>query len=487
MKCTRRPTTLLTVALVCACAGDVSGPGALTGSPGIRLVAGGGQSDTVDVVLAQALIVEVRDTLGRLAPNQVVRFETRPDTQASVGLAPITGQTFSSFVAETTSALGQAGVLIQLGTKAGIARLYLSVPAFAWADTATVTVGAGGPARVYGRPSDTTLSVGASFQLRSYVGDRHSNPRPDPVTYQALDTVATVSPAGLVTAHAFGIGRILAIAAGVPSDTSRVGVVPAGTIAASTAAGLMIVNLDGSGYQVLPIATADYQGRYPSWLSATAIAAMDGRYYAQLLRVGTNGTVQYLVPKADTVVLEVWPQASRDGAWIYFGGLVPGYSTAGVSIWRVQPTGAGLERVSPPNADGTGDTHPSPSPDGTKIAAATTRGGGFALAVIDVATKQLTPLNVPGLGPRWAPAGDSIAYLGGGSGSEIWLVNANGSGARRVSPAGRSYALGIDWSSDRRWIIARGQTSLELIEVATAQFLLLAGLPGNPTQPAWKP
>jgi Tol biopolymer transport system component len=246
----------------------------------------------------------------------------------------------------------------------------------------------------------------------------------------------------------------------------------------------MVVNLDGSGYSVLPVATADYQGRYPSWISPTAIAAMDGQYYARVLRVGTSGTVQYLVPNADTVVLEVWPQASRDGSWIYFGGLVPGYSTAGVSIWRVQPTGTGLQRVSPSNVDGQGDTEPSPSPDGTKIAVATTRFGGFTLAVIDVATAQITNLNVPGQGPRWAPAGDTIAYL---SGSEIWLVSSGGGGARRVSPLGRSYGLGIDWSPDRHWIIARGSMSLELIEVATGQFLTLPGLPGGPYQPAFKP
>jgi hypothetical protein len=474
----------LTLALVLAC-GEGTSPS--SGRTGIRLLAGSGQTDTVDAVLAGALVVEVRDTLGTLASGQVVRFEATADTLPVVGVADLASEDFAGFAAVTTNSQGQAAVLVRLGPKAGTARVGISVPVFGLADSARFTVRPGAPCSVNGEPADTTVGLGASFQLRARVADRHANALAGSVTYQALDSAVSVSAAGVVTAHAVGIGRILAMAAGVPSDTSHVGVVPTATIAASTSGGVMIVNLDGSGAQTLTVPNAAYNGRFPTWLSATSLAVMDGQHYGELLRVSTSGAVQYLVPATDTVVLEVWPQASRDGSWIYFGGLVPAYSTSGISVWRVQPSGAGLERVSPPNADGEGDTFPSPSPDGTRVAIATTRFGSFTLAVIDVATKQLTALGVWGQSPRWAPAGDSIAYLGGGSQSEVWLVNANGGGNRRVSPAGRGYALGIDWSPDRHWIIARGPASLELIEVATGRVLPLLGLPSDLSQPVWKP
>lgn len=473
-------------ALATSCS-DSTSPGGGRQVVGIRIIAGSGVSDTVDAVLAQALVVEVRDTVGALAGGQVVRFAEVPDTLGALSVAPLAGQVFGSFVAETTTAQGQASVLVRFGAKVGPARLAVSVPAYGFSDTAGFTVLAGKPFRVLIRPSDTAIVVGAAFPLRTAVVDRYGNPRSAPVAYATLDTTVRVSTGGSVTGQTVGLGRIVASATGLLPDTARVSVLPVATIAASTTGGILIVNLDGSGSRSITVPTANYNGRFPSWLSATTIAAMDGQYYARLLRVSTSGGVQYLVPTTDTtVVFEVWPQAARDGSWIFFAGLVPGYSTGGVSVWRIKPTGDSLTRVSPPNVDGVSDTYPSPSPDGSRVAVATTRSGDFTLALIDVATSQLTDLGIPGIAPRWAPAGDTIAYLGGG-GEQIWLVSANGSGARRVSQPGRYYVPGMDWSPDRRWIIARGSTSLELVEVATGNVIPLGGLPGDLSQPAWKP
>jgi Tol biopolymer transport system component len=88
--------------------------------------------------------------------------------------------------------------------------------------------------------------------------------------------------------------------------------------------------------------------------------------------------------------------------------------------------------------------------------------------------------------PRWAPVGDTIAYLAGVGPGEIWLVHASDAGARRVSPPGRLYDPGIDWSPDGRWVIARGPNGLELVEVATGRVVALADVPRGLAQPAWK-
>lgn len=363
------------------------------------------------------------------------------------------------------------------------------MPLHGWADTATFIVAVGNAWSIAAQPVDTVVSIGASYQLRASVADRHGNPRSDPVTYAALDLpAATISPAGMVVAQMSGRWRVTAAVAGVPADTSWVSVLPAGTLVATTSAGIAIVGLDGSGFQPITVPTASDLGRYPTWLSDTAIAAMDGQYYPDLLRIGTGGTVTYLVPDTTTTVVELWPQASRDGAWIYFAGKAPNYSTSGLSIWRIQPDGSGLDRVSPANVDGESETCPSPSPDRTRVVATTTRGTGqYTLALIDVATHGLTPLGVPGIQPRWAPAGDTIAYLGGPGWGEVWVVAASGGGARRVSPAGRVYEYGIEWTPDLAWLIARSQFGLELIQVATGQVIPLSTVPGGLSQPALKP
>lgn len=55
------------------------------------------------------------------------------------------------------------------------------------------------------------------------------------------------------------------------------------------------------------------------------------------------------------------------------------------------------------------------------------------------------------------------------------MVDANGSNARQVTPAGRDYDdyAGLDWPADARWIIARSVTSLDLIDLATGEVLPL--------------
>jgi hypothetical protein len=476
---TRRCLSLVVVVAGAAC-GDPAGPD--DHAPGLRFVAGTGQTDTVDAALPQAVTVEVRDSSGRALSGLVVRFEPA-DTALEV--ATLTGG-FADFAADTTDAEGRSGVLVRFGTRAGPAGLRASVPVYGWTEDTEFTVQPGAAVALQVEPSDTLVSVGATFALRASSEDRYGNARADAITYQSLDQAAGVSAAGGVTALSAGVARIVARVGTALSDTSRVDVVPTGTIAFSSPNGVGVVNLDGTGYRELTIPTADYQGRYPTWLGDTALVAMDGQHYGELVRVSLSGAVAYLVPGSDTVALEVWPEATRDGSWVYFGGLVPLYPTSGISLWRVHPDGTGLGRVSPPNAEYEADTFPSPSPDGTRVALATTRYGSFQLAVIELASGQFTPLaGVNGTAVRWSPVADTIAYLRWPQ-EEIWVVAASGGGARRVSPADRYYQVGMDWSPDGRWIIAVGGGGPELLEVATGRVVLLPHLPPGLVHPAWQ-
>src|SRR5690348_2690597 len=72
--------TLLVTALTYACDSSTE---PRPGDRGIRVVSGGNQTDTVLAVLAQPLLVEIRDSTGRLAPGVTVRFKSAFDSNGN--------------------------------------------------------------------------------------------------------------------------------------------------------------------------------------------------------------------------------------------------------------------------------------------------------------------------------------------------------------------------------------------------------------------
>src|SRR5256885_15789490 len=133
---------------------------------------------------------------------------------------------------------------------------------------------------------------------------------------------------------------------------------------------------------------------------------------------------------------------------------------------RIHPDGTGIELLSlePDRCFGTYDGWPSPSPDGTRLAYADLTGGGSVIRTLDIATGLVTPLDVPGQRPRWAPVGDWIAYVDSG---RVKIMHSDGSGQQTVSAGGRQYEPSVDWSPDAAWIVARATepSRLQVINV----------------------
>src|SRR5678816_2923661 len=102
---------LLLSALTYACGGGSdSSTNPLSGGHGVRVVAGGGQSDTVHAVLGQALVVEIHDSTGGRARGALVDFSpvVGPSGSPGVLVAPPGQQQFSISAGAITDAQGQA-------------------------------------------------------------------------------------------------------------------------------------------------------------------------------------------------------------------------------------------------------------------------------------------------------------------------------------------------------------------------------------------
>jgi len=315
-------------------------------------------------------------------------------------------------------------------------------------------------------PADTAVLVGGRFSEHGMMVNSYGDVYPsDHLHYIGLDPDIAVTGGGTVTGVAYGRATVVVTRGGL-ADTGRVSVVPAGTLAlskSSDTASVDVVNADGSGFTSV-VSAGQFGGGAPAWLPGNA-----GLVY-QYAILGGGGDTQLFVTDfaGHTTMLEPFgrnPRVARDGGWVYFQ-----IAANEGEIWRVHVDGSGLEAVATDTLSG-GDAQPDPSPDGTQLAFMSTRfpGGGFQLAVRDLATGAERLLGTEGQLPRWAPSGDSLAYWHGDVSSgmgAIFVIGANGGGARQVSPTGRIYRpLGLDWSPDGQWLLARSDSSLDLIRV----------------------
>ena len=151
--------------------------------------------------------------------------------------------------------------------------------------------------------------------------------------------------------------------------------------------------------------------------SAPAWAPDGSRLVVALSREG--GTQLYSVNLAsgqatritNTAGIDTEPAFSPDGQWIYFT------SDRGGSpqIYKMPAGGGSAQRVS---FDGNYNVTARPSPDGRTLAFITRRDGGFRVATLDLATRQVTVLtdSQRDESPTFAPNGQMILYatiLGG--------------------------------------------------------------------------
>lgn len=144
-----------------------------------------------------------------------------------------------------------------------------------------------------------------------------------------------------------------------------------------------------------------------------------------------------------------YPTLSPDGTRVAF---VQSYAEFGSDVFVMNVDGSGLVNVTGNNGVGPEATHPSWSPQGTRLLFATDRFGDWDLYGVDPDGSNLTPVLVaPGLQweGSWSPDGTRILFTG--KGGDVWVANADGSGQTNLtnwSTSDLSYLAGPAWSPD---------------------------------------
>lgn len=464
---------------------DPGGSGG-SGASGIRVVAGGGVTDTIFAKLSQALIIEVRPN-GKPAAGLVVRFQAilsqDPAHQfdPTIMLAPLTSNQFTLFSVDSTDGNGKASVLVQLGGVAGPVGVQISCPELGLVDTVRYTVTAGAAARLTFSPRDTVLLAGATMTINAKTTDRYGNPRQDVVTFASPSALATVSSSGTITAGQT-VGRAaVAVRAGTVVDSVRFSIVPSATIASlwfnnQGVGSIATSKLDGSNLVSLVSATTT---AYP-WTSTTS----DRIVYHQF---ESGGPTAYVIDGTgarrrllDPSVMEhsVNPAFSADGQLVYFAGRTTMNDAA--AIWRVRLDGTGLQKLSTTTLTYFEGSHPAPSPDGTRVVYSDQSG----LVMLTIPTGAITQLSSTGANsPVFSQDGQRLAYI---DLNAVVVHRFDGSAPRIVAQGLLQADGGLTWLPDGQWILARGYSGPFIVNSVTGELFHLASL-GNFYQMSARP
>jgi len=187
------------------------------------------------------------------------------------------------------------------------------------------------------------------------------------------------------------------------------------------------------------------------------------------------------------------PRISPDGNRLAF-------ATTARGGWDIAMWSFDLGRmVTFPRFGGT-NLSPAWSGDCTKLAFSSSRNGDPEIYVSDASgngINRITAFHGPDVSPVWNPKTNSqIAWVSGRSGlPQIWVMNADGTNPQRLTDEG--YAVSPSWSPNGQFLAfswirhygpgAPGAQDIYVMDVATRQFVQLTHNGGRNDFPSWSP
>ncbi len=218
-------------------------------------------------------------------------------------------------------------------------------------------------------------------------------------------------------------------------------------------------------------------------IAFTRFAIVDDRGESKagsIYTIDVNGRGERRLTRPPAGASDFQPDWSADGSRIVFERQLEDQP---YQVWSVKPDGSDLRQIEPGcpvPADQICDlSSPAWSPDGSRVAYMDAHGnvkyiGGTewievgALSVMDADgsnRRQLTQLRRPTSSedgePVWSPDGTRIAFVRLNStakprnGHAVFVINADGTGVRQLTPWRMQAGDHPDWSPDGRWILFR--------------------------------